>query len=166
MNGSEPPVIASARALGWRVMRITLAVAACAAWAASDAHSQTTHLIEPISIADIHPCTGESIFLVGQIRWVFHEMSDAAGGTLLTTKSNAHAFGSGTDGSTYQFADVSRSVIRMSGSGTLVEDLVLNHHVIGRGGAPDFRLRSRFHLTVNANGEVTVIFDESESSCT
>jgi hypothetical protein len=133
---------------------------------AAMATSDTTHLVTPIAIEDVHPCTGESILLEGQIRWVFHVTTDAAGGLHLATHSNAHAAGTGADGTRYRFKDMAKSVMKLSGSAQLVEGFVLNHHVIGQGGAADFRLRERFHLTVNANGEVTATFDESESSCT
>lgn len=47
----------------------------------------------------------------------------------------------------------------------VTETFVNNFQIIGAGPLPNFNLHQTFHITVNANGETTVLFDNLRTEC-
>jgi hypothetical protein len=47
----------------------------------------------------------------------------------------------------------------------LTETFVNNFEIIGAGPLPNFNLHLNFHITVNANGETTVLFENLHAEC-
>ena len=50
-------------------------------------------------------------------------------------------------------------------NGQYEETFIDNFHIIGQGNGNNYLLHETFHITVNANGVVTVLIDKIESDC-
>lgn len=99
--------------------------------------------------------------------------------TLVTFRFNGHQVGgkghfqpqglSGTGlttGDSYRGVGVTQSIF--SGSlenGKFTETFVNNFRIIGQGRGNNFAVHENFHLTINANGEVTTFRDNFSADC-
>lgn len=99
--------------------------------------------------------------------------------TLVTFRFNGHQVGgkghfqpqgiSGkglTTGDSYRAVGVTQSIF--SGSlenGKFTETFVNNFRIIGQGRGNNFAIHENFHLTINANGEVTTFHDNFSADC-
>ena len=66
-------------------------------------------------------------------------------------------------GDSYQGAGVTQD--HFSFNGQFNETFVNNFRIIGQGPNNNFTLRENFHLTINANGEVTSLHDNVSADC-
>lgn len=79
---------------------------------------------------------------------------------------NASGTGTGlTSGATYRFNDPINLMQQFRDNERHIESQVETLTLIGQGGVPNMKVRGRFQITVNANGETTVEFDETETIC-
>jgi hypothetical protein len=79
---------------------------------------------------------------------------------------NASGTGSGlTSGATYRFNDPIDLMQQFRDNVRHIESQVEALTLIGQGDVPNMKVRGRFQITVNANGETAVEFDETETIC-
>lgn len=77
---------------------------------------------------------------------------------------NAKGTGVGlSSGTTYQWNDSINESANLSPGESYTFTQTWN--MIGQGDAPNLRIKARFHVTVNANGELTVLFNSSTADC-
>ena len=136
------------------------------------ATTETQTIRTPVSITlTSDPCISEPIELTGTILFVFHFSQDANGGfhsSLLTQAQGIGGVGL-ISGSKYRFVGTSKNNF----NGTFdpfnpgpMESTMINHfRIIGQGAAPNSHLVSRSHITINANGTLTVINTSSSLEC-
>jgi hypothetical protein len=118
----------------------------------------------PFDATDIEVC-GELVDFSGEFHIVTSLTTTKSGNLHTTFHINAKGTGIGqTSGTTYQWND---NIIEVVNEGTLPLTITaLNTwRLIGRGHAGNFVLKQRFHVTVNANGEVTALHDTFEVTC-
>lgn len=107
---------------------------------------------------------GEDIYFEGY----FHErftVTIAANGSF-HGKFHINAKGTGvglSSGATYQWNDS----INESFNGNVGETYTFNQSwkIIGQGQAPNFKLNDHFHVTINANGDVTAVVSDFSAEC-
>jgi hypothetical protein len=79
---------------------------------------------------------------------------------------NASGTGTGlTTGNEYHFSDPINLMQQWRDNVRKIESQVETLTLIGSGAAQNMKVRGRFQIVVNANGETTVEFDESETIC-
>lgn len=79
---------------------------------------------------------------------------------------NVSATGTGlTTGWQYHFNDSVNLMQQFRDGVRHIESQIETLKLIGDGGIPDTKVRGRFQFVVNANGETTVDFDETETIC-
>lgn len=71
-----------------------------------------------------------------------------------------------TSGAHYVVPGMLRDTYNLNGTEwPLTETFVNNFQIIGQGRLPNMNFHETFHITVNANGETTVVFDKARRDC-
>lgn len=123
----------------------------------------------PIDIVVFVPCAaggaGELVELSGDLHALFHVTLDGSGG--FHAKSHFQPQGvSGTGlttGDKYQGTGVTQD--QFNGKVGFEFTFVNNFRIIGQGPGNNFLVHENFHVTVNANGEVTAFVDNFRVEC-
>lgn len=132
--------------------------------------SFTSSAVFPINIGVFVPCAlngaGEVVFLSGDLHALFHFTDDGAGGFHVMSEFNPQGVsGTGlTSGDNYQGTGVTRFDFN-AGAIPFNETFVNNFRIIGEGTGNNLLIHATFHITVNANGEVTAIVDNFTAEC-
>ncbi len=112
-----------------------------------------------------NPCdgSGEVVTLQGSRKVTVGVTEDGSGGFHLSVHVNYQGVtGTGPSGITYEVPTTMNSNLDLGSANTLTITLTANVRVISHGSAPNFNLHENFHITINANNEITVLFDNFE----
>lgn len=131
----------------------------------------TSNFKIPVNILVFIPCAdagaGEFVELTGNLHVLFHT---TVNGNRFNVKSHFQPQGiSGVGQSTgdkYQATGVTQE--RFGGSfvnGQFSDTFINNFRIIGQGPGNNFLVHQVFHVTVNANGDVTAFVDNFKSDC-
>jgi hypothetical protein len=112
-----------------------------------------------------NPCNGELIEFHGFLHNLSRETPDGSGGFHIGMHYNLTVRGVGESGARYVGTEAQTVVVNAQPPFPFTQTVTLHTNVLGRGAAPDFRQHVTFHVTVNANGDVTTIVDKFRSSC-
>ncbi len=113
-----------------------------------------------------NPCNGETVIVTGTIGEDRHTVINN-NRVNLTSHQQGHLEGTGSLGNTY-ITNLNENVAFngfLSSNGAFIINDVTIFRMISKGGAPDFIVRRIAHLTVNANGTVTVDRVDFETFC-
>jgi hypothetical protein len=129
--------------------------------AASDL--QATSRRETIVFETSAECnTGEGVLISGTIHLVSQTQAD---GSMVSHINYENMTGVGlTSGTIYRFSGVDNVRLRAPFPSSI--NSVRNFHLISPGSDSNLLLTVLFHVTVNANGEVTVTIRDTRSRCT
>ena len=111
------------------------------------------------------PCGGnEAVALQGSMKMTVGVTFDESGGSHFSMHSNFQGVtGTGmSSGFTYEVPTTMNSNLDLGSANTLTITLTANVRFISHGSAPNFNLHENFHITINANNEITVLFDNFE----
>ncbi len=114
------------------------------------------------------PCTGEDIELTGELHLLSTLTEDGAGGYHAKYHANyAGVSGVGlTTGTKYQINGGFNTEYNIAADGFPSETTaVANYGLIAPGKGNNYKGHALFHITVNANGEVTAEIDSFEVEC-
>ena len=135
-------------------------------FAFAQASATTENIQIPVVIEVFVPCanrgSGEVVSLAGTLHEVFHITFDAGGGIHLKIHDQAQGisgFGQ-TTGIKYQATGVTQQQLS-----TNPFTFINNFRIIGQGPGNNFLIHQVFHVTVNANGEVTAFVDRASADC-
>ena len=123
----------------------------------------------PIDILVFVPCAnggaGELVELTGSLHETFHVTFDGRGGFHFSVIDNPQGIsGIGfTTGDKYQGTGETRD--GFNGVVGFEETYVNNFKIIGQGPGNNFLVHETFHITVNANGTLTVFLDNFSVEC-
>ncbi len=123
----------------------------------------------PIDIVVFVPCAnggaGELVELTGNLHETFHITLDASGGFHISIIDNPQGIsGTGlTTGDKYQGTGETRD--SFNGLVGFEETFVNNFKIIGQGPSNNFLVHETFHITVNANGTLSVFLDNFSVEC-
>jgi hypothetical protein len=120
---------------------------------------------DPLSQLLSNPCNGDLVAIEGVVHTVFGLHVDQAGGSHIQAHIIEHGAGTGlAAGDKYSFS-ADTSFVSNTPDPTSETTQVVNVHLVGQGGAPDFFALQVLHFTVNANGQVTALVDKFTSAC-
>jgi hypothetical protein len=109
-------------------------------------------------------CAGESIYVTGEAHYLVTVTEDGAGGYHGKYHVNIKGVGVGEDsGDKYQYNGVMNEEINVAAGEE--ETLTESVNLIGQGKAANMVLKWDAHITVNANGDVTVYRDNERIDC-
>ena len=121
----------------------------------------------PDILAAIEACVGEAVTFNGTINVVAHETDNASGGMdvqMIFATQNVFAVGQ-TTGTIYRSPGQFETKLNISGPAPLEFSFLFDLGFIGPGQGPNFTLKQRFHITINAGGETTALLDTSSTVC-
>jgi len=131
-----------------------LAIASLAA-TSSDAEVVTNEKAD-FSIVLTSPCNGELVTLEGTAQYVIHVTADGNGGSHLDIHGNTHLRGPGAATGTRYLADEQFHTTINLNAGAYESTITDTFRLIAQGEAPNFMVSIDYHITMNAEGTVTV----------
>jgi hypothetical protein len=138
----------------------------------AQAQTFTDNVKEPIALAVFVECAnggaGELVELTGTLHVLFHVTVDAQGG--VHVKSHFQPQGirgvGSTTGDKYQATGVTQDHFNAGSDGLPVTFTFINNfRIIGKGPGNNFLVHETFHVTINANGQVTAEVDNFRAEC-
>jgi hypothetical protein len=115
----------------------------------------------PLDFIRSNDCTGEQVELSGTIHLVSQQQSD---GSVVGHFNYQNVSGVGlTSGTTYRASTV--DTVRLAAPFPSDITSVGSFHLIGQGENDNLLVNALFHITVNANGEVTASIDDTSIRC-
>ena len=146
------------------VVVLTLLTGAAPAWAQATIFRE--RIVVPFAIDDVNPCTGEAVSIEGELTITVQDVADAQGGEHFTFTLVPHLVrGVGESGATYKAVGGARSHFNFTPGGVFNETLTDTFNLISQGGSDNFVTHFVFHVTVNANGELTVVVIQEQAEC-
>jgi len=122
------------------------------------------NITSPISFTRTNPCNGENVTFSGNGHLNFHLTFDSGGGVHYDLHTNSQDVkGIGDQGNTYTIP--LESLDSVNGQVGREATVTLTEEVISQGSAPNFVLDEDAHTTVNADGTITVSFDNVTTAC-
>jgi hypothetical protein len=147
---------------------IVLAVLATGLLAVTSASARATTEKIPFDIvlAPEEAC-GEAIHLSGTLLAQFRTTETSGGNLAVGFHFNPQGItGVGlTSGATYHATGETQGTTTIKAKGGISDTFVNNFKIIGEGSAQNFLQTDVFHLTVNANGDVTATVERSMIRC-
>lgn len=124
---------------------------------------------EKVSFADVvaNSCLGEDVAFGGTLHLASHEtFSGSDNFTLIQHIQPQGVTGVGlTSGAKFNLTGIDRQTTQVAGPLPFVLSYVNRYHIVGTGQAPSFMVQQTFHVTVNANGEITSKPGKLEAVC-
>jgi hypothetical protein len=156
-------VMVSALALAAGLLTLTL----LAKPAQAQAETFKDSVREPFTALVTNPCTGEDVLLEGTQHLVVHTTIDANGGFHFQSWGNAQLQGESASGAKYVAHQTLHERINSEAASNFTRTDTIQ--IIRQGSATstdDFVIKQVQHVTVNANGEITSMFNEfNEEPC-
>jgi hypothetical protein len=121
----------------------------------------------PEILAAIEACVGEAVQFHGAIQMVAHETDNPNGGldvTMIFSTKSVFAVGE-TTGADYLSPGQFQTHLNVSGPPPLEFSNLFNLGFIGPGQEPNFSLKERFHITIDANGDISSTVDTVSTTC-
>ena len=117
--------------------------------------------------ADVLACNGDVIHISGTLLSIFTVTTTPSGGFVVSSHFQPQGI-KGVDlttGTPYVATGLTRDILVVSPSGGSTETFVNRFHIQATRGAQSFIVSEVFHITVNANGDVTAFVDNFSSTC-
>ena len=117
--------------------------------------------------ANVTACNGDVIHITGTLLSIFTETTTPSGGFIVSSHFQPQGI-MGVDlttGTRYVATGLTRDILVTSPSGGSTETFVNRFHIQATSGAESFIVSEVFHITVNANGDVTAFVDNFSSTC-
>ena len=131
----------------------------------AQAFAFTSNYTQQIYPTTFSGCAGGMLTLTGEMHFVFHFTETPAGPRIFRSHINNQGVSNiDAAGNQYQLNSQSNDT-------TILEEelrtatVVQYYKLIGRGNAPNERVRNVNHVTFNDNGEITSIFSKFEADC-
>jgi len=162
-------VITASRTLSYVTHGIgVVTVGAVLALCAVNAHAQdngTTHTEATFTEVFPDTCTGELVDLTFTQDTVFHVFTDTSGGFHEEFHMVVSGEGVGeTTGTVYIVHETFEEHFNVAAGESLT--VVITFSLISQGGASNIKVDELLHVTLNANGTVTVSFSDMDMTCT
>ena len=123
----------------------------------------------PIFIDLLSPCgAGEEVILSGVLHDMFHVTFNSNGGATLKFQDNPQGVsGVGlTTGAKYQATGVTHETFTFSGNNYQYSDTYVNNfRIVGQGPDNNYMVHETYHVTFNANGQLTATVDNFSITC-
>ncbi|HEX8139097.1 MAG TPA: hypothetical protein VF544_16130 [Pyrinomonadaceae bacterium] len=124
------------------------------------------NLIIPFDFSDVNPCTGEIIYVSGDLHVRAKLSYDARGGQHFQLAANYQGMtGIGQTTGIKYTAVSNQPIISNTITPQEEETLLLTQRFVSAGKTENYLLDMRYHLVTNANGEMTVTVDEFKIRC-
>jgi hypothetical protein len=149
-------------------LMITLVLAAVTAFPAyAQAFTITERVIEPFETT-VPACNGEDVTVSGELLLISHTTIDAGGGihsTFTLVPGEVRGVGSVT-GIQYKAVGGQRDHFNADADfAPLNETFTSMFNLVSQGGTDNLQIKATFHMTINANGEVTAFVDRFSAEC-
>ncbi len=142
------------------------AMLAISAPAFAQATATTEVTRTPIAGPQGNPCTGEVVFITGTVLLVIHETENAGGGTRRIVHANFQGVqGVSETGTRYVQAVASNEIEGGNDQGQSNFTFVDRTRLVSQTSTDNFLASLTFHVTTNANGEVTAEHEFSDAEC-
>jgi hypothetical protein len=136
-----------------------------AAAAAATTDNQIFFIEQPVFVDCANGGSGEVVVLRGNLHAQFHTTFNDAGHVTIKTHSNPQGVSGVGEltGAKYQGTGVTQDIFTATVGNE--ETFINNFRVVGQGPGNNFLVHENLHITVNANGTLTVFLDHLRAEC-
>jgi hypothetical protein len=133
------------------------------------AHAGTeVNMWAPFEVLTLNACTGEVVLITGKTHLVGHLVDDGSGSRHIQATVSIKGTGVGEAGTPYTLTGI--GLVRANnaddtGNGAQAGTAILTARLISKGSTTNSTDRMLTHLTITANGELTVAVLREESKC-
>lgn len=136
----------------------------------AQASANTLNTTVPFMDTFLVPCAnggaGELVDLSGDLHVLFHTTVNGNNGRLYQHFQPQGVSGVGeTTGDTYHAVGITQLSVNFKAGSDFVTTFVNNFRLIGQGPGNNFQVHENFHITVNANGDITAFHDNATFDC-
>ena len=124
--------------------------------------------VVPFVFDDVNPCNGEPVIMTGELILTTRTTIDSSGGLHVAFNLVPSGVrGEGASGAVYKAVGGEREHfnVDLDDDAPLTDTFTSVFNLVSQGSTDNFIARITFHVTVNANGEVTVVFDNVVAEC-
>jgi len=123
--------------------------------------------IVPFEFDDVNPCNGEPVTLTGELIVTTRTTVDAEGRLHIAYNLVPSGVrGTGASGAAYKAVGGEREHFNVAvDDAPLTDTFTSVFNLVSQGSTDNFIAKVTFHVTVDANGQETVFFDNSDSEC-
>jgi hypothetical protein len=138
---------------------------------ANSAFTETTNEQVPLTLVVFVSCanggTGEPVALQGDLHILSHVTVSNSGNVHVKTHFQPMGIsGQGLiTGDKYQGTGVTQEQFNLNGPLPITDTFINNFRIIGQGPGNNFLVHATFHITINANGQVTSVVDNFKAEC-
>lgn len=149
------------------ILLSTVAIVTATTADAQTVNTKTNLMIPFTDLPQPNPCSGEIVLISGNLHMLISTTINANIIRIRTQWQGAGFRGIGqTTGDVYQaVGTTNESTVMTTFNGMFVNTLANNLRVVGPGPDNNFLLHQTLHMTINANGDLTVSFDEFWTEC-
>ncbi len=130
---------------------------------AANANASAQQVNFTINGAILNPCNGETFTYAGSFHGVSNVTLDGSGGLHLVFNDNIQVAGTGDQGNSYVGGEA--DTFTFNGRVGIEQTFTTSFTMISQGAAPNFYFNVLGHITVNANGTVTVSIFNISANC-
>jgi hypothetical protein len=124
----------------------------------------TQNIKQPTTMVVVIPCNGDVVILEGDMHILMTFTLDGNGGVHVKSHFQPQNLkGTSEAGNSYIGAGVTQDNLNTKVGET--STYINNYRMIGKGQAPNFMVHETWHITINANGEVTAEVDNVKTTC-
>jgi len=127
----------------------------------------TQQAFDPLALLFLNNCTGDIFLVTGTVHVLRTQTFDQDGGIHQTVHVNFQSASGVSQTTGTRYSVISTQAISVNSAGPLPIERTVQVIVKLVGSGPDNNrtLRTKMHLTVDANGQVAVSFSENEVTC-
>ena len=121
----------------------------------------------PFDFDDVTPCSSETVTMTGELTITTRTTVDNQGNTHIAyTLVPSHVRGEDTSGTAYKAVGGQREHINaFENTSQFVDTFTSMFNMVSAGGTDNFTITIVFHVTVTADGTVTVLFERGGNEC-
>jgi hypothetical protein len=152
------------RLVYWLALALTATLAGVRADRASADVGEIQRI--PFTTVTFSPCTPDNILVTGEWQIVGHVTRSDNEGFHAGLLINCHGTGIGLNtGAQYLFNQTLSMSLNAGAPFPFISTQSLHETLVGQGSVPNLNVTSLAHITVNANGELSVTFSDFEIDC-
>jgi hypothetical protein len=148
-------------------LAFVVAASSTATGLAQAATVEVVRFVDPFVFDQLHPCTGEPVEISGFTRVTFRTVTDSTGGVHFSYQLVPFQIrGEGESGQYKAVGGEREHINENSSDGLPITDTFASvFNLISAGNGDNFLVHVTFHITFNANGEITAVVINDRAEC-
>ena len=121
----------------------------------------------PAALATVNPCNGDAVALTGTLHFIIHTTTATSGTQQFYIDFTSNYSGTGLpSGVNYQATTHQLEEFSTRDPYPIVYRFYVDEHLLSATGVNNYDMTTQYHVTINNDGTVTAVVDNTDSKCT